>query len=70
MEVSTGLTGSTVIRSEFAPLLDVFLVGFKVQAGEVLDKSRSTHATPAETADNPVQSVTHFTADEHGFAVG
>lgn len=64
------MTGSTVIRSEFAPLLDILPVGFKMQAGEILNESRRTHAMPAETADNPVQSVTHFTADEHGFAVG
>ena len=68
--VSTDLTGPTVIHSEFAPLLDVLPVGFKVQTGEVLNKSRCAHATPTETVDNPIQPVTHLTADEHRLAVG
>lgn len=67
---STGLTVSTTIRSELAPLLDVLPVGFKVKADEVLYHPRCAHAPAAEVADNPVQTVVYLAADDHGLAVG
>ena len=66
---SNNSTCSTVIPSEFAPLLDVIPVGIKVQADKVLYKSGCAHALPSELAENPVQLVTHRLTDEHGLAV-
>ena len=66
---SNGSTSSTVIPSEFAPLLDVLTISFKVQADKVLDKSGCAHALFAEVADNPVQLVTYRLTDEHRLAV-
>ena len=62
-------TCSTVILSEFAPLLDVIPVGIEVQADKVLYKSGCAHALPSEVADNPVQLVTYRLTDEHRLAV-
>ena len=66
---SNGSTGSTVISSEFAPLLDVIPVGIEVQADKVLNKSGCAHALSTEVADNPVQFVTYRLTDEHRLAV-
>ena len=48
---STGLTGSTAIRSELAPLLDVLPIGFKGQAYKILYHPRCAHTPAAEVAD-------------------
>lgn len=66
---SDGSIGSTVIPSEFAPLLDVIPVGIEVQADKVLNKSGCAHALSTKVADNPVQFVTYRLTDEHRLAV-